>query len=160
MKGKGRVPSSSKKVAFMTNFSDDSDEAEAHCVESYSSIESEPSVCLIDSATMHAILKDAKFFVSLEQSDTPVNVTMIGGVASIARGAGRAQVQLPNGTMINVAKAIYAPTASRNLIGFMDLRKNGLHVNTARLSSGRECLRLTNDKGKVVEVCEENQSGL
>lgn len=149
-----------RKVAFMTDFSDD-DDAESHCIESFSNMTIEDEAhCLIDCATTHVILTDKRFFISLDESNTPSNIKTVGGVVSIARGSGHARVVLPNGTSIDIEKAIYAPESSRNLLSFADLRKNGIHVNTASMADGKECLRLIDRRGVVVEECLDNGNGL
>ena len=104
--------SPSRKVSFMTDFSDDSD-SESHCVEIYSSETDAGSAhCLIDSGTTHAILNDARFFVNLESTRAPRRIKTLGGDIAIARGSGRAQVRLPKGTVIDIDHAIYAPSAT------------------------------------------------
>ena len=155
---------SGQKGTFTTDFSDDSD-AESHCVEtdveSYSNVAADKAMyCLIDCATTHVILTDKRLFVTLEVSETPNSIKTVGGTVSIARGTGKAQVSLPNGTVIDIENAIYAPTSSRNLLSFADLRKNGLHVTTATAPDGKECLQLLDSSERIVEVCEDNGNGL
>lgn len=67
---------------------------------------------------------------------------------------------MPNGSPIDIEKAIYAPEASRNLLSFCDLRKNGLHVATATSRDGCECLQIVNNNGQIVEKCADNGNGL
>jgi len=148
---------SKRKVSFMTDF-DDSD-VETDVVEVYSNSTNDDTQCLIDSATTHVILKDKRFFIKLDASRAPSTIKTLGGATTIARGAGAAQVMLPSGCSIFVENAIYAPKASRNLLSFADLRKNGFHLNTAR-SSGVECLQLVNQNGQVVEEFDDNGNGL
>ena len=134
--------STDAKASFMNDYSDDSG-TESNLVESYSNMDIDgASHCLIDSGTTHVILTDKRFFTNIDASSAPRSVKTLGGTVSIAEGAGKAQVVLPNGTVIAIEKAIYAPKASRNLLSFSDLRKNGLYVNTATMSDKQECLRL------------------
>jgi hypothetical protein len=152
--------SPSRKVSFMTDLSDDSD-AESHCVEIYTcETDTGSTHCLIDSGTTHAILNDERFFVNLESSRAPSRIKTLGGDIAIARGTGRAQAQLPHGTVIDIDHAIYAPSASRNLLSFADLRKQGFHVHTATTSEGLECLQLVDKAGNVAEEFAENGNGL
>lgn len=159
---KGKKAPPTKKVSFMTDFSDDSD-TEAHCIECYDSDIAEGgdgTVCVIDSATTHVILTEKRFFVNFESSSVAHNIKTVGGVAAIARGGGQAQVALPSGTVIDIARAIYVPTSSRNLLSYVDIRKNGYHVTTATKSDGSECLRLLNKNGHIAEECDDNGKGL
>jgi hypothetical protein len=145
----------------MTDFSDESD-AETHCAESYDSEATEEgrTSCLIDCATTHAILKEKRFFVSINASLAPSSIKTVGGRTAIAKGAGQAEVSLPNGTVIKIERAIYAPQSSRNLLGYTDLRLNGYHIHTSTDEDGVECLHLINSNGVVTEKFETNGSGL
>lgn len=148
----------SRNISFMTNLSDDSD-FETEVVEVFSNEPSDAYHCLVDSATTHVILKDKRFFTNLDASRAPKTIKTLGGSTTIAKGVGPAQVILPGGSTINITYAIYAPKASRNLLSFADLRKNGFHINTAS-SSGVECLQLVDEQGNVVEEFKASGSGL
>lgn len=148
-----------KKASFMTELSDDS-EMEANLVEAFTSdMADDKHHCLVDSASSHVILKDKSFFSKLEVS-TSTTIRTVGGNTQIAAGVGTAQVELPNGTVINIANAIFAPEATRNLLSFANFRKNGFHLHTATNGSGKEVLHLVQGDGMIVEEFIENGNGL
>ena len=147
----------------MTDFSDDHDEsdAESNYAEDFTiEVQYNKSDCLIDSGTTHAILKDKHFFTAVDVRDRPSSIKTLGGTCEIAEGSGEADLVLPNGTVIRVDNAIYAPRASRNLLGFADLRKNGFHLMTATDVNGSECLQLRKPDGKTCEVFGVSRTGL
>jgi len=158
---KGSKKTPGRRATFMTDFSDDSD-GETHCVEVYGSTadEDEKTLCLVDCATTHVILKDRRFFKNIDSTLAPSNIKTIGGRTSIARGAGQAEVSLPNGTIIKIDHAIYAPMSSRNLLSYSDLRKNGFHICTSTDQDGCECLLLLDRDGRTVEKFLANERDL
>ena len=87
----------------------------------------------------------------------------MAGSTSIAKGTGPAQVKFPNGTLLRIESAIFAPTAPKSLISFADFRKNQLHLHTA-LHGGAESLELVesqnNGKGQVKETFVKSNKGL
>lgn len=86
--------------------------------------------CIIDSGTTHSILRDKRFFRYITPSTRPL--TTIAGQQSIEQGHGPASVKLPNGTTIDMQDAVFAPTSTRNLISFQDIRSSNLHIQTNR----------------------------
>jgi peptide/histidine transporter 3/4 len=52
------------------------------------------------------------------------------GSDDIIKGRGIAQFSMPNGTMIKVDDALYAPRAPRTLLSFKVVRDNDLHIHT------------------------------
>ena len=84
--------------------------------------------CLADSATMHTILKDKKYFQQLILSKAKVNT--ISGSSNLIEGFGRANIMLPKGTKIHTDDALYSSKSRRNLLNFKDIRGNGYHIKT------------------------------
>ena len=147
----GKAPRAAKQVRFMTDFSEDSD-SESHVVEvNVSTTCFGMTDCLVDSGTTHVILTDKRFFVTLDNTRATSTIKTLGGSTALAKGGGRARVQLPRGTIIDIEHAIYAPDASRNLLSFVDLRKSGYHLNTARNADDAECLLLADPTGTIIE---------
>lgn len=95
--------------------------------------------CILDSGTSHTILRDRSYFKQITPSQR--KVTTIKGQFSLEEGYGPAIIRLPRGTILNIKSAIYAPTATRNLLSFRDIRDNNLHIQTATDKS-REVLLL------------------
>lgn len=78
------------------------------------------------------------------------------------KGYGPATVILPRGTAIKIKSAIFAPSATRNLISFQDIRANNLHIHTS-LSNKREVLQIleqTPEGMKIREVLPTYPPGL
>ena len=63
-------------------------------------------ICLADSATTHSILRDRKYFSNLVLAK--VKVTTISGQSDVIEGSGKAQIMLPNGTILSIKNALYA----------------------------------------------------
>lgn len=148
-----------KQTSFMISDEKDDDEYESHCVEILLSERCDDNtICLVDSATTHAIFNNKNLFSNLNiLKDTP-NVKTLGGLVSIIKGEGEVKLTLPNGTHLSIAHAFYAPTASRNLLGFTNFRANGYHINTHE-NQGEESLEIRKD-GQVVEECPGTGKGL
>ena len=116
--------------------------------------------CLVDSGTTHTILRNRQLFVDFVSSVTRVS-TMTGS-DNIIKGRGIAQFLMPNGTMIKVDGALYAPRAPRTLLSFKVVRDNDLHFHTY-VEDGIEYLLITstkNSRTRVVEKCKRVQSGI
>ena len=84
--------------------------------------------CLADSATTHTILRHRQLF--LEMLPTYSSVITMAGPSGLVQGHGMTQFLLPNGTLIKVTEALYAPKANRTLLSFKDIRANGFHAET------------------------------
>jgi len=78
-------------------------------------------ICLIDSATIHTILKSNKFFSCLVMQE--FNVSTISSTTNIIEGSGRA-------TRLHIKNAFYSPKSNRNLLSFKDICLNGYHIET------------------------------
>lgn len=83
-------------------------------------------MCLADSATTHTILKDKKYFSYLVMQEA--NVCTISGTTKIIEGSGRANILLPEGTILHINIALYSSKSHRNLLSFKDIRSNGYHI--------------------------------
>jgi hypothetical protein len=101
-------------------------------------------VALLDSATMHTILRDPKYFDFSGQTSEAWQmcdmITIVGRRNFVFR-EGPATVVLAGGTTLGFPNAMYAPSAQRSLISFRDLRASGIHLLTA-LRNGEETLAL------------------
>lgn len=97
---------------------------------------------IIDSRTSHIILKDSKYFKSITPSSRIM--TTIAGPNQIEEGKGKAIIILPRGTRIHIAATIYAPTATRNLISFQDIRSNQYQLRTKK-QGDTETLQILQD---------------
>ena len=119
--------------------------------------------CLIDSATTHSILKSKDLFTNLKMIDHAPPIRTLGGKSNLIKGEGEAFISFPNGTTIRIKRAFYAPTATRNLIGFNDFRRNNFHLNTANIATCGGCVEAleVRDNSKLkLEVFPTTGNGL
>ncbi len=116
--------------------------------------------CLIDSATTHCILKSKALFTNLKMLDHAPPIRTLGGKTKLIKGEGTASISFPNGTTIRIKRAFYAPTASRNLIGFRDFRANNFHLNTATCGGGVEILDVRDNNRLKLEEFPTTGNGL
>ena len=72
----------------------------------------EEDICLVDSATTHTILKNEKYFTSLNKYEG--NVCTISGSIKLIEGSGRATIILPEGTKFTIDDALFSPKSQRN----------------------------------------------
>ena len=86
------------------------------------------NMCLVDSAIMHTILKDLKFFSYLKKQTT--NVNTICGSAKLIEDSGKAHIISPKGTNFVIDDKLYFEKSQRNLFSFKDIRKNEYHIET------------------------------
>ena len=163
--------SESKGETFMSNgpmtlFDSGQSDFESHCIEIlFNQGEGVDKVtshkeCLIDSATTHSILKSKDLFTSLKILDHAPPIRTLGGKSKLIKGEGEALISFPNGTTIRIKKAFYAPTATRNLIGFKDFRASNLHLNTATGEGGVEVLEVRDNNKLKLEQFPVTGSGL
>lgn len=110
-----------------------------------------PHNCVIDNGTSHTILRDPRFFSEI----IPLNrlITTITGQKRLEEGYGPTTIILPNRTVIRVKSAIYAPTATQNLISFRDVRDNELHIHTS-IDADTEVLHILKQSKNGMEVRE------
>ena len=116
--------------------------------------------CLIDSAATNTILRETKYFQTLQKKTE--NITTIAGSNGNIVGSGRAVVVLPNNTRIFIEEAFLYPGAVRTLLTFKDIRRSGYHVTTA-CENGAEYLHITTSdecETQVVEKASGTSSGL
>jgi len=107
---------------------------------------------LVDSAATNSILRDTKYFQTLQKRTENI-LTIAGSIGRII-GYGRATVVLPNNTRITIDEAFLYPRAQRNLLTFKDIRCSGYHITTAT-DSGTEYLYITESKGDQMRVVEK-----
>ena len=63
------------------------------------------NICLADNTTTHTRLRDRKYFSRLML--TKVRVTTILGQSDVIEGSGKAQIMLPNETLLFIQNALY-----------------------------------------------------
>ena len=100
----------------------------------------EEDICLADSATTHSIFNNEKYFAYLSIGEA--NVSTIMGSAKLIEGSGRANIVLPQGTIITIGDALFSSKSPRNLLSFKDIRSNGYHVETTN-DDNKEYLNIT-----------------
>ena len=117
-------------------------------------------VCLADCATIHTILRDKRYFLSLTL--TSGNVSTISGTSNLIEGSGRANIMLPKGIRFHINDALYSSKSTRNLLSFKYIRRNGYHIETMN-DGNKECLYITSivsGKKLVVETLSTFFTGL
>ena len=101
-------------------------------------------LALLDSATTDIVLRDSLYF-SFAGSNTDAwqvcQMQTIAGGRDFKFHKGRATIVLPGGATLLIANAMFAPSASRSLISFKDLRANGIHTTTI-VKNNKEALLL------------------
>ena len=116
-------------------------------------------ICIADSVTTHTILRDGKYFSSLML--TRIGVTTILGPSDVIEGSGKAQIMLPNGTILSIQNALYATRSTRNLLSFKDIRLNGYHIETKSAENVEYLCITSNDTQKrILETLCGLSSGL
>ncbi|KAJ1274356.1 hypothetical protein BS78_05G056400 [Paspalum vaginatum] len=135
-------------------------------------MEPDDEPCLINSAATNSILRETKYFQTL-QIKTENLTTIVGSNGRIV-GSGRAIVVLPNDTRIYIDEAFLYPGATRTLLTFKDIRlPNSVLRNlfeasirnslTTACEGGAEYLHITASDGcesKVAEEAQGTSSGL
>jgi hypothetical protein len=118
-------------------------------------------MALLDSATTHSILRDP-FFFSFSENHTEAwqtcKMLTIAGRQDFKFREGRAKIVLPGGTTLLIERAMYAPSAHRNLISFKDLRAHGVHTFTV-VSGNSEALELRH-RTVVIATAYAGRNGL
>ncbi|PHT58301.1 hypothetical protein CQW23_00664 [Capsicum baccatum] len=94
----------------------------------FGSIIDHDDICVIDSGTIHAIIKDEKYFSHLLRRRS--NVTTVAGNSKLIEGSRRATIFLPKGTKLVIEDALFSSKSPRNLLSFKDIPRNGYHVET------------------------------
>jgi hypothetical protein len=88
----------------------------------------EDELCLVDSCTTNALLREIKNFQTLKKRDGKV-LTIVGSDAVIV-GSGQATITLSMGTEIIIEDALLYPDFTRTRLSFRDIRQNGIHIKT------------------------------
>ena len=86
-------------------------------------------ICLVDSATTHAILKDRKFFHTLiEKKESVTTIANDNNVLIV--DSGRGSLIPPMGTKLIIDDALLYPQSTLTLLIFKDIRLKGFHIET------------------------------
>ena len=123
-------------------------------------MKNEDILCLLDSATTHAILKDREFFHTLTEKRG--SVTTIANDNVLIVGSRRASLILPMGTKLIINDALLYPQSTSTLLSFKDIRLNGFHIET-ETENDVEYLLMTRSIGcrkQIVEKLPSFPSGL
>ena len=85
----------------------------------------------------------------------------ISGQSDVIKGSGKAQIMLPNGTILSIKNALYATQSIRNLLSFKDIRLNGYHLETKSVENVEYLCITSNDTQKrILEKLHGLLSGL
>ena len=132
---------------------DDTTEAECHMIltDLTPPKVDDMNTMIVDSGTTHSILRSKEYFLRITPSTR--KITTIKGPSDLEQGHGPAKITLPQGTIINIELAIFAPDATRNLLSFKDLRNNDLHIHTS-VENGVEIIHLLKNTKNGLEIKE------
>ena len=97
-------------------------------------------MCLADSGSTNTILRDDKYFESIQKSLG--SIMTIAGCGPKIVGSGRATIVLPMGTTLVINDALLCSKATRTLLSFRAIRANGFHIETDD-EGGKEYLLIT-----------------
>ena len=116
--------------------------------------------CLVNCGNTHIILRHRQLFIELIHYNSFVT-TMIG-LSQLIKGRVKAQFMLPNGTVLNVTEALYAPRANRTLLSFKVNRANGYYWKTYCKNGLKYLCIISNDCGRkrILERLMCRSSGL
>ena len=116
--------------------------------------------CLADCGNTHIILRHRQLFIEL----IPYNsfVTTMTESSQLIKGRVKAQFMLPNGIVLNVIKALYAPRANRTLLSFKNNRANGYYWKTYCKNGQKYLCIISNDceRKRILERLMCRSSGL
>ncbi|KAM2667964.1 hypothetical protein EV2_019590 [Malus domestica] len=84
--------------------------------------------CLVDSVTMHIVLRERIYFTNFIPKNAPL--TTLLGPSNLIEGYGKARIMLSNCTILTIAEALYCPRFGRTLLSFKDIRDNNYHAET------------------------------
>ena len=85
-------------------------------------------IYLVDSTTIHRILRDKKCFSSLVLIKVELNT--ISRSMNIIEDSRRVTILLANRTELRIHNVLYSSKSRRNLFSFKDIRLNGYHIET------------------------------
>ena len=88
-----------------------------------------PQHIMVDSITINSILRDKSHFLSTTHILDKM-ITTITGTISFSQHVNDASIQLLNGIVLHLKDAIWAPTATQNLLSFQNIYKNGFKIAT------------------------------
>ena len=106
--------------------------------------QADEDIILLDSGSIHTILKDPKYFEFLRHDSEAWQTCKLSTIAkrqTFRFHEGRAHVTLPGGATLICDHAMYVLAANQSLISFWDLRSNGIQVLTL-IRDGDETLEL------------------
>jgi hypothetical protein len=118
-------------------------------------------MALLDSATIHTILRDPLYF-SFSGTQTKAwqscDLLTVAGRQNFQFREGWASIVLLGGTTFRIEHAMYAPSAHQSLISVKDLRAHGIHTFTT-VKGDSEALELRQGP-KVIATAYAGSSGL
>jgi hypothetical protein len=79
----------------------------------------EEELFLVDSYTTNSILREMKYFQTLNKREE--NIMTIAGHDALIVDSGRAIITLPMGTQITMKDALLYPDSTRTLLSFRDI---------------------------------------
>ena len=106
--------------------------------------QADEDIVLLDSGSIHTILRDLKYFEFLRHDSEAwqtCKLSIVAGRQTFKFREGWAHVTLLGGTTLICDHAMFALAANQSLISFRDLRLNGIHILTS-IKDGEETLEL------------------
>ena len=84
--------------------------------------------CLVDSVTMHTIMRERHYFTNLIPKKA--HLTTLSGSSNLIEGYGKARIMFSNGTILTIKEALYSLRSRIMLMSFRDIRDNQYHIET------------------------------
>jgi hypothetical protein len=78
------------------------------------------------------------------------HITTVTGSHLISYQIGEARHVMPGGTHIRIFKVVYLSTSTRNLLSFLNIRRNGFHLRATE-DNNQELLQILDREGCPIE---------
>jgi hypothetical protein len=109
----------------------------------------EEEMCLVNSCTINSILRKTEYFQTLTRRTG--NILTIVGRDTNTVDSGRATIVLPMNTYVTIENVFLYPDATRTLLSYTGIHKNGLHVITHE-ENNEKFLHIIKKNGDVHDI--------
>lgn len=118
----------------------------------------EQSTMILDSGATITVIKSDKYFTKMQPEN--YKIASMSGLNLAVRGSGPATFVLPSGSRIYAERALFIPTARRQVLCENDVSNSGYEISTHIFKEGRRFKTLTNEHGDCVEKFYYTANGL
>jgi hypothetical protein len=96
-------------------------------------------LCIVDSGSMHTILKSKKYFSKLVPTKTVIHTIL--GLADLIEGTRNTEFILPNGMSFCIENALFSLKSNLNLLSFIDIYFKGYDTKTVTIENKKYIYR-------------------